>query len=217
MFWGAAAAVIAAGLACCSAMRRCDEAQRRFAFCGGEDSDIKIAPEFPSRQPKTDAGEAAAQEFADQKEKGNVEKAYLLATRLAGYLLSSSGEVACAVQKSEDPQVVLNRQILFAFAVTSSLEASPTSELITQTAENFFYDSLKTAAPELYEKIILPEAFSLYLLYSRDSGEGGAGLGEPFAKLCGREGDAELTALGNSLYEFFQKVCLEKIAEVRFQ
>ena len=78
MLWFAAAAsIFAAGAICCK-----NAGLNSFMLCSGEDDDIKIAPEFPSRFPKADAGEAAALEFADQKEKGNIQKAYVLGTRL---------------------------------------------------------------------------------------------------------------------------------------
>jgi hypothetical protein len=214
MLWFAAAAAsaLAAGAVCWKNIQN-----ERLMFCGGEDSDMKIAPEFPSRRREADAGEAAAQEFADQKEKGNVEKAYLLGTQLAGFLLSGPERILNGSDMAEDPDVVLNARVLFAFTVDASLEASPASELITQTAANFFYESVKAAVPELYSRIVLPEAFSLYLLCLRDGEESGQNIGEPFAKLCGREEDPELTALGNRLYAYFQKVCRSKIEEVRFQ
>lgn len=185
-------------------------------FFAVDDSDMKIVsgPGL-ARKNREDAGEVAAQEYVDQKENGNLEKAHLLGKDLFAVFYQPDGPVLNIGTTSLEEKVRAQRKILFAFAAEAALDAGLHSTVLPQTAMQEFLNQLKQANEELYDKINDPKTFSYYLLYEKESYKYPS-IGHAFALLCEEADNEDLISLGNLLYDEFNRLVLQMIADFSF-
>lgn len=168
-----------------------------------DDSDMKIVGD--DLEPVTDRRQAPPDETAHlleaQKENGNLSRARRLGAILADEVSAVEGE-AC----TEEAALLTQRRILLAFVVEAELDRLLPNNLVAQTAQNVFYQSLRMTAPQFYEDLQASGAFSFYYLGVREGGSADAvahRVGETFATLCGRKGDADYRERGQALYARF--------------
>ena len=135
-----------------------------------EDSDMKIVPdgavEMP--EPAEDSVEAMARLLDREKKNGNLSKARRLGARMAEEVASVEGYSTAAGGPAENPSLLPQRRILMAFAVEVGLDAFLPNNLVAQSAQNVFYDTLKILAPDFYDDLQESGAFSFYYLCVRD-------------------------------------------------
>lgn len=71
-------------------------------------------------------------------------------------------------QPAEDiGSLLTQRRILLAFAVEVGLDAFLPNNLVAQTAQNVFYNTLHITAPAFYDDLQESGAFSFYYMYVR--------------------------------------------------
>ena len=160
-----------------------------------DDSDMKIVGE---ETPSGDDMDATAALLAREKANGNLSRARRLGAIMAEEVASVEG-----VQPSERAFIMAQRRILLAFAVEVGFDAFLPNNLLSQTAQSIFYDTLRLTAPSFYEDLQESGAFSFYYLCVREGREVEKRVGEIYASLCGKPGSPELAKEGADLYIYF--------------
>ena len=185
----------------------------------GGDSDMKIAPEYPSRredeQPQQNEElNELFQEVVENRQNGNREKAVRLGQELAWDTVDLDGRAMSGSSSGESPLLKRHRKILFAFAVDQSIDRKAANPLVAEVISSSFYGELQRRDPALYQEMQRSGAFSLYLLCSRERPP--QGYGEEFAKLIQRPEDSQAIQLGDTLYAEFVRYLEEKMAQIDF-
>lgn len=167
-----------------------------------DDSDMKIVTgDFdPEPEPAGESAEATARLLEREKKNGNLGKARRLGARMAEEVASIEGYTTAANGAAENPSLLTQRRILLAFAVEVGLDAFLPNNLVAQTAQNVFYDTLHITAPEFYDDLQESGAFSFYYLCVRDGRQVEKKVGETFASLCGMKGSESYARMGQELY-----------------
>ena len=181
-----------------------------------EDSDMKIAG-APTK-PAADDGELAAREFNEQKDSGNIEKAYALGDRFSELLFTTDAllEKNAEAKYANSFEVQANARVLFAFMVDIMLEHCCPGSITARTALNEFHKRVEERSAEVYHQIMDSAAFSLYLLCARDEKMACSCIGDTFADSCGLEHDRALASLGDRLYGTFYQICATEISKAEF-
>ena len=122
---------------------------------------------------------------------------------MAEEVASVEGYSTAAGGPAENPSLLPQRRILMAFAVEVGLDAFLPNNLVAQSAQNVFYDTLKILAPDFYDDLQESGAFSFYYLCVRDGRQVERRVGENFASLCGRQGSESYARMGEELYSRF--------------
>jgi hypothetical protein len=167
-----------------------------------DDSDMKIVTgDFdPAPEPAEESAEATARLLEREKKNGNLSKARRLGARMAEEVASIEGYTTAANGAAENPSLLTQRRILLAFAVEVGLDAFLPNNLVAQTAQNVFYDTLHITAPEFYDDLQESGAFSFYYLCVRNGRQVEKKVGETFASLCGMKGSESYARMGQELY-----------------
>jgi len=182
-----------------------------------EDNDIKIAG--VSDKKVLDDGEIAAMEFNEQKQNGNIEKAYTLGKRLSEIIFTTDDILAahCCKKYAVNETIRSNAQVLFAFIVDTVLEHGCPNSITAQTALNYFHEQVREKSPESYNAIVESGAFSLYLLCSRDDKVSQSScIGDAFADSCDMEEDKAVVKIGDDLYNIYFNICSTELKNVNF-
>lgn len=164
-----------------------------------EDADIKIAD--GSFEPVADAdsveGEETARELQREKENGNLNRARRLGAIMADGVSAIEGD-----SPAGDGVLMTQRRILLAFAVEMGLKRY-LNDLLAETAQSVFYDTLRETAPAFFEDLQESNAFSFYYLCVREGGGVEKKVGDTFAALCGLGGNEACARTGEELYGRF--------------
>ena len=176
-------------------------------FFAEDDSDMKIAdfsdgrPKEATLSPREPDKDPAYLELMENRKNGNLDKARRLGAALAdeAAYAEKSGFLKPSPVR-EDYAVLSQCRVLMCFAATVGAETCTPNLLTAHTALNVFYDRLKRQSPQLYEEVNEAGSFSFYLLEYRKGGDVERGIGRAFAMLCGRDGDAVCSELGETLY-----------------
>lgn len=165
-----------------------------------DDRDMKIAGDDfePVERPDAREGDDEAALLEQEKENGNLSRARRLGAIMADEVSSVEGD-----SRTADSALLTQRRILLAFAVEVGLDALLPNSLDAQTAQTVFYNTLRTTAPQFYDDLQASGAFSFYYLCVRDGRRVEEKVGETFASLCGRAGDAAYARMGRELYQRF--------------
>lgn len=170
-----------------------------------DDSDMKIAGEdFEAPRPSGD-DDATALLLRREKENGNLSRA-----RRLGAILAEDVSAVEGGQPAGDAAILTQRRMLLAFTVEVGLQQALPNELLTETAQSVFYDTLRLTAPSFFEDLQESGAFSFYYLCVRDGRHVKESIGETFASLCGHAGDAALSRQGAELYTH----CIQQLHEL---
>ena len=168
-----------------------------------DDSDMKIAGDDFEPVKKADeqeSVEATARQLAQEKSNGNLSRARRLGAIMADEVSAIDGKTDPARETEKNHALPMQRRILLAFAVEVGLDAFLPNQLVAQTAQNIFYNTLLITAPSIYEDLQESGAFSFYYLCFRDGRQVERRVGETFAALCGRKGDPEYEQMGREFY-----------------
>mgnify|MGYP001856247125 CR=1 FL=1 len=153
-----------------------------------DDSDMKImGDDYDPPEEKDDAGETA-QQLEKQKANGNLGRARQLGAMMAEEVSAVEGDAPAA-----GAALLTQRRILLAFAVEVGFEAFLPDNLLAETAQSVFYETLRKDAPD----------FSCYFLCVREGRQVEQKVGETYASLCGRPKDEALAQEGEALYRRF--------------
>lgn len=130
-----------------------------------DDSDMKIAgDDFDDiLEPQGESAEAVARLLEQEKANGNLSRARRLGAIMADEVSAIEGGDS---QPAEDiGSLLTQRRILLAFAVEVGLDAFLPNNLVAQTAQNVFYNTLHITAPAFYDDLQESGAFSFYYMY----------------------------------------------------
>ncbi|MDD2362194.1 MAG: hypothetical protein PHH84_04460 [Oscillospiraceae bacterium] len=160
-----------------------------------DDGDMKIAGDDFVQAQESDDSEATAKLLNEEKANGNLSRARRLGAILAEDVAAVEGDCPADVT-----QYMTQKRILMAFAVEVGLETYLPNSLLSQTAQNIFYETMRNTAPAFFEDLQGSGAFSFYFLCVRDGRNVERCVGETFATLCSRPGDKKLSKQGEDLY-----------------
>ncbi len=177
-----------------------------------DDSDIKIA-DFSGKPHNIQPTNDAEQQYLFHKANGDLQKAAELG-QLLEKLLFSGGEEFLAVGK--ECGAMLQRQLLFCFAVEVTLERALEDAVLAQSAQNAFYAALQRESPQFYRYLNDSGVFSFYLLAYRRGGNVEHSIGKVFAMLNDDDEDGRLAEAGETLYCMFCSCVTDSIAQQRF-
>ncbi|SDN76817.1 hypothetical protein [Acetanaerobacterium elongatum] len=192
--------------------------QRRFKLAVVEDtgdSDIKIAGE--ENEPDEAAGNSEElDELAGiikaEHDNGNIERSKRLAVQLVETVFSHD----IFTHGLKDQELLLQIRLLITFTVDVCLENGLPNAIDAQSAQNLFYEQISLRDREFYDEIQTSGAFSMYLLCTRSEVSNSTSIGKEFAALCKKANDTEYTHLGKSIFEYYLKLCADKIREANF-
>ncbi len=188
--------------------------QKMMLAVAGDDSDMKIVPPSGMRTPPKDEGELAAMEFVTQKKNGNIQKAYALGDKIAALLFAENGPVLTLCEISDQPEIRLQRKVLFSFVTNAVLNAGLPS-ILAETAFQEISSQIRQTDPLLHEQINDSKTLSFYLLCGNGKGQFEQ-IGEAFARLCGKKDDQQMIQLGENLFHAYEKLCRQMIEETQF-
>ncbi len=191
--------------------------QQRLLLCS-MDSDIKIAPDYSSKNKRTipETPDQSPQELKEQKQNGNLDKARALGVSLANELLSEESVADFGVDAiAESEEIRRHRKILFAFVVVNCVERIIKSSLVSQAIQNAFFDEVKRHSQDIYELITDDAAYSLYYLCVRTSTTPAQCIGQTFAKLVEHPQET-FCEFGKALYMRFEDCIQQKIQQTCF-
>lgn len=172
-------------------------------FTQNDDSDMKIAPEFPLPKATGDRAEEVAAEFLRNRENGNIKKARILGTELAKDMLVFDREVGSFVTH---PSAVFSVELklLFAFCVMSVPEKNA-SNLVSHTLRGSFFDFLGEKAPYIYDAVTDSAAMSLYKIAEENGMHAVTALFEKRCAVGSKKNAAD--------YETIVKTCYDRVAD----
>lgn len=174
-----------------------------------DDRDMKIFVKAQA-EPLSDLNSDVAEELIREKSSGNLERAKKLGAEIALDVLSQHPQgkfyflnLLGSFELTEN--LVLQCKLLRAFVVDHQITGNISSPVLSFTALNSYYDTLKGEAPVFYDSILNDRAFSYYFLAVRTEEEMNLRIGKTFAMLCDREEDYGYQKLGDTLYTRFSK------------
>lgn len=163
-----------------------------------DDRDMKIAGEDFKSVPVLDDVEETSRLLEREKASGNLNRARRLGAIMADEVAAVEGDDPASEAVSET-----QRRILLAFAVEVALETLLPNSILSETSKSVFYETLRNTAPSIYDDLQGSGAFSFYYLALRDGKNVVKSVGEAYASLCGRAGEAALANKGGELYVNF--------------
>ncbi len=178
-----------------------------------DDSDIKIAPDFGTGNALSvkneEETEESVYEYSIHKKNGNMDKAHILGQKLMDSFFE------CNVPGISETELY-NRYFLFTFAADICTEDHCPALLVSQTAFNVFLDNIRSASPDIYERIVKSTPYSLYLLASRKSRYDASEYGKIFAELLELPSDEATIKSIAALYNDYYDLCCRHIKECQF-
>lgn len=169
-----------------------------------DDSDMKIVGAEEEAVPH----EQTEQQWEQEKENGNIDRAKLLGKNLAEAFARRESGAANGV--AENPAILCQRRILMAFTAESTLKSCLPADVTVDTAQAMFMNTLQEMAPSFYEDLQESGAFSFYYMCLRDGREVEKQIGKAFASLCGVAGSESYERMGQLLYV----QCVEQIKQL---
>lgn len=181
---------------------------------GYDDSDMKIvgAP-LPPQKPQ-DEGEEAADLYSRELNNGNLNRAHEIGKLFAKTILS--GELLPSEEREKTEFEQRNILILFAFVADQAINHFCPNTMTAQSAENEFYNEIRTNNPSLYESVSRSGAFSIYLLCQKGSEGKRNEIGKAYAKIIRKPDDKEAENAGERLYKSFWDYCFEHFKNIEF-
>jgi len=178
---------------------------------GTDDSDMKIVGK--KIQPM-DESDIEAKLYNHERENGNLEKAHDIGKYLAKALMDTEG-FAYEKNRASDFEA-RNRSILFAFAADRVLSTFMPNHIIARSAQNEFFDEIRSRDIGLYESISRSGAFSMYLLCRRRGDGRYTGVGRVYADVLRKPENEDTVAFGEGLYAKYFDFCIEHIKNIEF-
>lgn len=171
-----------------------------------EDSDMKIVGKtVPGTEDVFDAIKFI-EETRTQRFNGNTAKAKALGANIVSAFSYKAApfelvQLAREYDIEVDDDTLLQIKILSVFSAEYCLNKLLPSAMLSATAVNELYDVLEKVSPDFCSELSQSIAFSFYYLCLKNSSDDALNIGEQFAMLCGKKGDASFSALGKKLHE----------------
>ncbi|MFA9380137.1 MAG: hypothetical protein ACERKO_03650, partial [Acetanaerobacterium sp.] len=180
----------------------------------GDDSDIKIAGDTSqtTQHSTSEELERLAALVKTEHDNGNIERAKRLAVTLVDTVFTHD----VFTDGVKDEELLVQIRLLITFTLDICLENGLPNQIVAQSAQNLFYEQISLRDHAFYDKLQTSGAFSMYLLCTRSESANSASIGDEFAKLCRREGDEGYTKLGRDVFEYYLKLCADKIRSTQF-
>lgn len=172
------------------------------------DDDIKIAGENPSSSLKSEDNDAVYRELDSAKKSGSLEKAKQLGKALANKILHPDEDLTLGMDENEIP---VQRANLLAFTAAVVFEKRCSNSVISTAARRAFFDEIKAENRAFYDALSDEGVFSFYYLAYRRGGDVVRRIGQTYAMLCGKDGDALYQELGEALYCHFVELIKNEI------
>ena len=166
----------------------------------GEDSDMKIVGQEAPVIDETNEVEELRQEEAN----GNLARA----RALGAWLVRAATAIALSTPL-DDPKLIAQRWLLLVFAIEHELAQLLPTEVTAQTAQNEFYNSLRTDAPHIYEELQQNGGLTFYYLCLQQD-DVPAAVGKTFAGLYGKADDTDMIQMGIDLYN----ACVHEVEDL---
>ena len=169
-----------------------------------DDSDVKIFNDNSNNKDTVDEVSIIA-EMTKNRSNGNVSKAKKLGKYLAEIfvdepqLLSDLESEVGEIERSDDTMYQI--KVLLVFTAEYCINRKLVSSLLSHTAVNALYDTVKKEAFDFYDRLDDAAEYSFYYLAVRKGFEVPENIGISFAMLCGKEKDEYYTNLGKRLFE----------------
>lgn len=170
-----------------------------------DDSDVKIFND--NGKPEENFDEIAViAEMTRQRSNGNSEKAKKLGKHLADIFVDETKMIKDLSKEvgslDFDADTVYQIKVLLAFTAEYCINHSLPSPLLSNTAVNNMYDTVRNQAFDFYDRLDDAAEYSLYYLAVRKGNDIASEIGNSFAMLCEREDFADL---GKNLFEVAKK------------
>lgn len=170
-----------------------------------DDSDIKIFSDKGNSQENFDEVSVIA-EMKRHRSNGNSEKAKTLGKHLADIFVDEEKMIKDLSKEvgslDFDDDIMYQIKVLLAFTAEYCINHSLPSPLLSNTAINRMYDTVKSSAFEFYDRLDDGAEYSFYYLALRKSANISEEIGMAFAMICENPDFAEL---GKKLFEFAKK------------
>lgn len=167
-----------------------------------DDSDIKIFNDKINSQESFDEVSVIA-EMKLHRSNGNSEKAKALGKHLADIFVDEEKMIKDLAKEvgplDFDDDIMYQIKVLLAFTAEYCINHSLSSPLLSNTAINRMYDTVKSSAFEFYDRLDDGAEYSFYYLALRKSADISKEIGKAFAMICENHDFAEL---GKNLFEF---------------
>lgn len=169
-----------------------------------DDSDVKIFNDNDAKKDTIDEVSIIA-EMTKNRSNGNVSKAKKLGKYLAEIfvdepqLLSDLESEVGEIDRNED--IMYQIKVLLIFTAEYCINHKLLSSLLSHTAVNALYDTVKKEAFDFYDRLDDAAEYSFYYLAVRKGVDISDNIGVSFAMLCGKEKDDYYTNLGKRLFE----------------
>lgn len=173
-----------------------------------DDRDMKIAGDRPSRSiiENAQADSPTPEQMAESREL--LDRAALLGAALAGEICNMQHSLAFC---DDGGEWLIQRRLLMCFAVSYQLDRCAMSSLVSRTALNGFYNTLKRLDVDFYDDLSINGAFSFYFLAIRSTGDTVRRIGQTFAMLCSHDGDPIFQELGETLFCSYSETVRQQI------
>ena len=187
-----------------------------------EDSDMKIVGATKLGADDSFDVIKLVEETKAQRFNGNHSKAKMLGANIvSAFSYKAAPDELLSLAREHNieltDELLLQMKILTVFSAEYCLDSFLPSPMLSTVAVGELYDVLEDISPDFYEELSRSTAFSFYHLSLRKECEDKAKcVGEQFAALCGKKGDAEYIALGTELHNINIKVFKKAIQSFRF-
>ena len=172
-----------------------------------DDSDVKIFNDGKKGNDSFDEVSVIA-EMTKHRSNGNIEKAKNLGKHLAEifvdepHLLSNLENEVGPLR--HDDGFMYQVKVLLVFTAEYCINHCLPSPLLSNTAVNAMYDTVKKKAFEFYDRLDDAAEYSFYYLAVRKGVDIPANIGVSFAMLCGNEKSEDSAKLGTKIFEVSQ-------------
>lgn len=212
--FGLLSVMTALGLTFCAMIRYGQNRPERVCAYAADsgDEDIKIAGDKPRTTGSSEDLERLAAIVKAQHDNGNIQRAKRLAVSLVDTVFTHD----LFTEERQDQALLLQIRLLIAFTFDICMENGLPNQIAAQTAQNLFYEQITLRERSFYDEIQTTGAFSMYLLCTRSETANSTTIGREFAALCGKEDDADTVKLGKDIFEYYLRLCADKIREAGF-
>lgn len=170
-----------------------------------DDSDVKIFNDEADPEESFDEVALIA-EMKRHRSNGNSEKAKKLGKHLADIFIDETKMIKDLSKEvgslDFDEDTIYQIKVLLAFTAEYCINHSLPSPLLSNTAVNKMYDTVKANAFDFYDRLDDVAEYSFYYLALRKGTQISEEIGKAFAKICD---NPDFAGLGKNLFEFAKR------------
>ncbi len=168
-----------------------------------DDSDVKIFNDTKNGESFDEV--SIISQMTTNRSNGNAQKAKELGKRLAERFVDEPhliAEIEAELgELQHDEDFMYQMKVLLIFAAEYCINHLLPNPLLSNTAVNALYDTVRKKAMEFYDKLDDAAEYSFYYLAVRKGVDVSDNIGVSFAMLCGMDKDKYYMGLGKRLFE----------------